>query len=76
MAAISHPPQPTRNRLNLLPHHQQLKPPVGDSLHPIDRAGELAVDSGGGVGVVAEVDGGERARFPARSCVERPERGF
>jgi len=61
----SHPPQPTRNRLNLLPHHQQRQPPFRDCLGPVDRAGQLAVDRGGGVGVVAEVDGGERAFFPA-----------
>ncbi len=42
-----------------------LLPPLGDCLGPVDRAGELAVDRGGGVGVVAEVDGGERAFFPA-----------
>ena len=60
-----HAPQPTSNRLNLLPHDQQLQPPLGDCLSPVDRASELAVDRGGGVGVVAEVDGGQRALFPA-----------
>ena len=60
--------------LDLVAPREQRAPPVGDRFNAVVRAGELAVDGPGRVGVVAEVDGEQRAGAEVVAAVERPER--
>ena len=48
-------PQPIRQLDDQLGHRNALPPFLRDAIYAVVRAGDLAVDGGGGVGVVAQV---------------------
>lgn len=55
-------------------HPDLRSPPRGDRVHAVQRACELAVDGGRGVGVVAEVDGEQDAFLEGSGLHQRPQR--
>src|SRR5512133_3520533 len=66
--------QPVRQPLNRLPE-RQLRSPLGrNRVGAVQRASELSVDGAGGIGVLTEIDRGERTRSERVGPIQRPER--
>ncbi len=68
--------QPRREPFDGVAVGQHVPPALGNRVHAVVRAGQLAIHRASGVRIVSKVDGFQGAFFERRGVMKGPQRGF